>query len=261
MDLGLAGDSVLLTASTSGLGLASAEAFATAGANVAVCGRSEERLADARSTLRERGDGAVLGMQADITDPDAICDFVEAAVDRFGGLDHLVTSAGGVPSGSFLEMTNRDWYQAYDLLVMSHVWTVTEAYPHLDESPAGTITAITSTSVTEAIDGLILSNAVRRAVLGSIKTIAREFAPSIRANAVLPGPHETARLESLLEQAVERGEYDSRSGARSEWTEAVPLDRLGQPRELGDTVAFLASRRGSYITGAAVPVDGGRLRG
>lgn len=261
MELGLTGDSVIVTASTSGLGLATAQAFADEGADVAVCGRTEKRLERARRDLGDRGTGAVLAMEADITDPDAVTALVEAAADRFGSVDHLVTSAGGVPSGPFLEMSDDDWYQAYELLVMSHVWAVKTAYPHLDQSPAGTVTAITSTSVAEAIDGLVLSNAVRRAVIGSIKTIAREFAPSIRANAVLPGPHETARLESLIEQAVARGEHSSAAAARDGWAADVPLDRLGEPRELGDTVAFLASRRASFVTGTAVPVDGGRLRG
>ena len=261
MEPGLTGDSVLVTASTSGLELAGAQAFAEAGADVAVCGRDKDRVETARNDLQARGDGSVLALQADITEPAAVEALVAETAEQFDGLDHLVTSAGGVPSGSFRDTTDEEWYQAYDRLVMSHVWTVRAAYPHLDRSFAGTITALTSTSVAEAIDGLILSNAVRRAVLGSVKTVAREFAPSIRANAVLPGPHETSRLESLLEQAVHRGAYESIDAARADWTSAVPLDRLGAPRELGDTVAFLASRRGSFITGAAVPVDGGRLRG
>lgn len=261
MDLGLTDDSVIVTASTSGLGLASAQAFADEGANVAVCGRTETRVENARSDLTDRGTGSVLARTVDITDQATLRAFVAEAADQFGGIDHLVTSAGGVPSGQFRAMNDEDWYQAYDLLVMSHVWAVKAAYPHLDASPAGTITAITSTSVAEAIDGLVLSNAVRRAVLGSIKTIAREFAPSIRANAVLPGPHETSRLTSLFEQAVDRGEYATVSAARDDWTTAVPLDRLGTPRELGDVVAFLASRRASFVTGVGLPVDGGRLRG
>ncbi len=260
MDLGLADETALVTASTSGLGLAAATALTEAGANVTVCGRDPDRLAAAEEHLDGR-EGEVLGRQADITDPDDVTDLVDTTVDAFGGLDHLVTSAGGVPSGPFLDTTEREWYTAYDTLVMSAVWTLERAHPHLaaGEDP-GTWVAITSTSVREAIDGLVLSNAVRRAVIGLVKTAAREFAPDVRANAVLPGPHETPRIEELIEQSIERGEYDGYETGLADWASDVPLGRVGDPRELGDTVAFLSSHRASFVNGAAVPVDGGRLR-
>jgi NAD(P)-dependent dehydrogenase (short-subunit alcohol dehydrogenase family) len=120
--------------------------------------------------------------------------------------------------------------------------------------------AITSTSVREAIDDLVLSNAVRRAVIGLVKTVAREFAPEVRANAVLPGPHETPRIEALVEQALDRGEFADYEAGLASWAADVPLGRVGDPGELGDVVAFLASERASYVTGTALPVDGGRLR-
>jgi NAD(P)-dependent dehydrogenase (short-subunit alcohol dehydrogenase family) len=185
---------------------------------------------------------------------------VNATVDEFDGIDHVVTSAGGVPSGSFVDMTDDDWYEAFDILVMGHVWTLREAQPHLVESDAGTIVSITSTSVREAIEGLVLSNAVRRAVLGTIKTVSREWAPEIRANAVLPGAHETPRIEELIEQALERGEYDSYGDGLADWSSDIPMDRIGDPEELGDVVTFLSSTRSSFVNGASVPVDGGRLR-
>ncbi|MCF2208600.1 SDR family oxidoreductase, partial [Halobacterium salinarum] len=120
---------------------------------------------------------------------------------------------------------------------------------------------ITSTSVSEPIEGLVLSNAVRRGVVGLAKTVAREWAPDVRANVVQPGPHETARIEELVSAAVARGEADSYEAGLAGWSEEVPLDRLGEPSELGDVVAFLASDRASFVTGASVPVDGGRLWG
>lgn len=147
------------------------------------------------------------------------------------------------------------------MLVMSVVRAVSAARPHLEASDAGTITAITSTSVSEPIEGLVLSNAVRRGVIGLVKTVAREFAPDVRANAVLPGSHETPRIEELIEAAVDRGGYDSYEAGRQGWAEPVPMERLGDPLEFGDTIAFLASERASYINGASLPVDGGRLRG
>ncbi|QCC51810.1 SDR family oxidoreductase [Halapricum salinum] len=259
MDLQLQDDAALCTAATSGLGLASAKALARAGCDVAVCGTTPEHVDDAREELRAVGDGDVLAVEADITDPDEVEAFVETTVERFDGLDHVVTSAGGPASGSFVETTERDWYQAYDLLVMSYVWTTRAALPHLQDG-GGTITAITSRSVREVLDDLVLSNAVRRAVIGLVKTQSREFAPAVRVNAVLPGAHETSRIRELVEDAVERGEYDTYDAGLADWATDVPLGRIGDPRELGDVVAFLASDRASYVTGVGLPIDGGSTR-
>jgi NAD(P)-dependent dehydrogenase (short-subunit alcohol dehydrogenase family) len=259
MDLELDGSAALTLASSSGLGYASAEALAREGAHVAICGRDADRLADAETDLESVGDGDVLAVQADVTDADDVERLVAETVDAFGGLDHLVTSAGGPPSGPFLEMDDDDWQSAYDLLVMSVVRATREAYPHLQDG-GGSIVNITSRSVQEVIDGLVLSNSVRRAVIGLMKTQAREFAPDVRVNAVLPGAHETSRIEELIEQSVERGEVDSYEAGRAEWSEGVPLERVGDPQELGEAVAYLCSERSSYITGTAIPVDGGSLR-
>lgn len=259
MDLGIEDNAALVTAGSGGLGLASAAALARENAQVAVCGRTEERLAEARETLEAAGDGNVLAVQADITDRDQLEAFVEETVEAFGGLDHVVTSAGGPPSGPFLETTERGWYLTYDLLVMSVVWTTRAAHAHLADG-GGTIVTITSRSVEEVIDGLVLSNSVRRAVLGLMKTQSREFAPEIRANAVLPGPHETGRLQELVEADVERGEFENYEEGRAARADGVPLERVGDPRELGETVAWLSSERASYVNGAAVPVDGGAMR-
>ena len=261
MDFELDGNTALVTASTSGLGLASAEALAEEGANVAICGRDGDRLDAARETVAGAGAGDVLAVQADITDGDDVERLVGETVDELGGLDHLVTSAGGPPSGAFLDIAEEEWYAAYDLLVMSVVRALSAAHPHLAASDAGTWVAITSTSVREPIEGLVLSNAVRRGVTGLVETVAREFAPAIRANAVLPGSHETPRIEELVETGVERGEYDSYDEGLADWSDGIPLERVGDPRELGDAVAFLSSARASFITGTALPVDGGSLRG
>jgi glucose 1-dehydrogenase/3-oxoacyl-[acyl-carrier protein] reductase len=259
MDLELEGNAALTIASTSGLGFASATALAREGANVAVCGRSADALEEAREQLDAAGAGSALAVQADVTDPDEVEAYVEEVADTFGGIDHVVMSAGGPPSGPFLETTERDWYVAYDLLVMSAVWTTRAAHPSLRESDAGSIVAITSRTVKEVSDNLVLSNAVRRAVIGLVKTQAREFAPEIRANAVLPGAHETARLRELMEDAVERGDYPDMETARREWSDA-PLGRPADPIELGEVVAFLSSPRASYVNGAAIPIDGGATR-
>ena len=260
MDLELDGDAALVTASTSGLGKASAAALTREGANVVVCSRSESNLDEALSDLRADAAGGVEGVVADITDPDDLEAVVAATVDAFGGLDHVVTSAGGPPSGPFLETRERYWYEAYDLLVMSVVRTLKAAHPYLVDG-GGTVTCITSTSVAEPIEGLVLSNAVRRGVVGLAKTIAREWAPEVRANVVMPGTHETPRITDLVEQGVERGEYSDYDEGLGDWTDDIPLEHVGDPREFGNVVAFLASERAGFVNGASLPVDGGRMRG
>ncbi len=257
MDLELNGDVALVTASSSGLGKASATALAREGTNVVINGRDEERLEAAKEEISEVATGEVVAQQGDLTVEDDIEAMVETAVSEFGGLDHLVTSAGGPPSGAFLETTDEDWYEAFDLLVMSVVRLVREAEPALSEDGGGTITNITSRSVKEALDSLVLSNAVRMSVIGLEKTLSRELAPEVRVNAVLPGSHETSRIENLVEAAVERGEFDSYEEGMEARGESVPVGRIGDPMELGDTVAYLCSDRAGYINGQAIVLDGG----
>ena len=257
MDLELTGNAALVTASSSGLGKASAMALAREGANVVVNGRDDDRLAAAVAEIDVDATGRVVAQSGDLTEPDDLRALVETTVDEFGGLDHLVTSAGGPPSGAFLDIAEEEWYHAYDLLVMSVVRLVHEAAPHLKADGGGTIVTITSRSVKEAIDSLVLSNAVRMGVIGLEKTLSKELAPEVRANAVLPGAHETARIRELVDQAVERGEYDSYEEGLAAKGASNPLGRIGDPMELGDTVAFLSSPRSGYINGVALTIDGG----
>lgn len=260
MDLGVDGDAALCLAASSGLGLASATALAREGADVAICGRTPDHVEAAREQVEAAGDGDVLAVEADITDRAEMEALVAETVETFGGLDHLVTSAGGPPSGTFRATDVADWPAAFELLVMSCVHTLHAADPHLRSGDGGTWTAITSRSVREVADALVLSNAVRRSVVGLVKTASRELAPEIRANAVLPGPHETGRIRELIEDGIERGEFADYEAGYADWASDVPLERIGEPRELGDVVAFLASDRASYVNGAALAVDGGSLR-
>lgn len=257
MELNIDGDAALITASSSGLGKASAKALAREGANVVINGRDAGRLADARAEIEDVASGRVVTHKGDLTDPDDISQLVSTAVDEFGGLDHLVTSAGGPPSGPFVETTDEDWYEAYDLLVMSVVRLVREATEALRAGDGGNVVHITSLSVKQAIDSLVLSNSVRMSVIGLEKTLSRELAPEVRFNGVLPGPIETERTRELLEQAIDRGEYDSYEEGLAAKGEGNPLQRIGRPMELGNTVAFLCSPLSAYINGITVPIDGG----
>ncbi|WP_049928541.1 SDR family oxidoreductase [Halopiger goleimassiliensis] len=257
MDLQIDGNAALVTASSSGLGKASATALAREGANVVINGRDEDRLEDAKAEIEAVATGEVVTQQGDLTDEDDLTRLVETTVDEFGTIDHLVTSAGGPPSGPFLETDDEDWYHAYDLLVMSVVRLAREAEPYLSEGEeTGTIVNITSRSVKEALDSLVLSNSVRMSVIGLEKTLSQEFAPDVRANAVLPGPHETSRIQDLVEQAVERDEYDSYEEGLDDWA-GNPLERVGDPMELGNTVAYLSSPVSGFINGDSIVIDGG----
>lgn len=256
MGFDIDGNTALVAASSSGLGKASARALAEAGANVVINGRDESRLEAAAAELREFATGQIVAQSADLTEKADIETLVDRAVDEFGGLDHLVTNAGGPPSGPFLDIGEDAWYEAYDLLVMSVVRLVHAAVDPLRDG-GGTIVTITSRSVKEAIDGLVLSNAVRMGVIGLEKTLSRELAPEIRANAVLPGPHETGRQQALIEAGVDRGEYEDYGDGLDARSANIPLGRLGDPSELGDVVAYLSSPRSSYLSGVAIPVDGG----
>ncbi|XVH33390.1 SDR family oxidoreductase (plasmid) [Haloferacaceae archaeon DSL9] len=260
MNLGIDGNAALVAASSSGLGKASAQALAQEGVDVMINGRNTDRLKDARTEIESVARGRVLTYQADLTVGSEVDELVDAALSEFGSLDHLVLNAGGPPSGSFLETTDEDWYFAYDLLVMSAVRLVRGTADALRMGDGGTIVAITSRSVKEAIDSLVLSNSVRMSLIGLTKTLSKELAPEVRTNAVLPGPHETDRTQQLVQDAVERGEYDSYQAGLKTRSSSIPLQRLGDPTELGDLVAYLSSDRSSYLNGISVPVEGGALK-
>lgn len=258
MELALEGNTALVAASSSGLGKASAAALAREGANVVINGRSTEKLDQAVTEIEAIAEGDVIGCQADLTDSEDIQQLVARTVDEFERLDHLVTNAGGPPSGSFLESTDKEWYAAFDLLVMSAVRLIRQSAPHLKENDGGTIVTIASRSVKEAIPELVLSNSVRMSVIGLEKTISEELAPEIRSNAVLPAPHETDRQKELIQAAVDRGDYESYEEGLDAKGDINPLGRIGNPSELGDVVAFLSSDCSSFLNGVAVPIDGGQ---
>ncbi len=258
MELEISGNTALVTASSSGLGKASATELAREGVNVVINGRDKGRLEKAAKEIREVATGTVVTQQGDLTTKEDVEQLVNRTVEEFGTIDHLVLSAGGPPSGPFLETTDEEWLDAYDLLVMSVVRTVRMAAPHLrDGETTGTIVTITSRSVKEAIDSLVLSNAVRMSVIGLEKTISKELAPDVRANAVLPGPHETARIRELIEQGVERGEYSSYEDGLTERGKGNPRGQIGEPKKFGKTVTFLCSPCSDHINGTALPIDGG----
>ena len=254
MDLGLKGRSLFIAAGTRGLGFACARVLAEEGASVGICGRDEDSLAAAAANLRETG-SAVLARRADVRKTNEITAAIDAAAAAHGGLDGLVVNAGGPSPGTFRSLGDDAWQDAFELTLMSAVHLVRAALPHLDGSDAASITFIVSLSVKQPIDGLLLSNAVRSSVTGLAKTLSRELAPRIRVNSVLPGNLRTSRTEELARNAARPGM--SVDDVIAERARGIPLGRYGDPMEMGRLVAFLSSPAASYLTGLAIPVDGG----
>ncbi|MBA9007068.1 MULTISPECIES: SDR family oxidoreductase [Thermomonospora] len=242
MDLGLTGRRAAVAAASSGLGLATARALAAEGVQVAICGRDRERLEKAAAAIGENAHPIV----ADVGTPEGATAFVHEAQRLLGGVDILVTNAGGPPPGGFDDIDLDAYRAALDLNLMSVVAMCKAAVPPMRERRWGRVLAITSISVRQPISGLILSNTARAGATGFLKTLALEVArDGVTVNSLLPGSHATDRLRRL------------HGGDLSKAAEAVPMGRVGDPDDFGAYAAFLCSEQARFITGTAVPVDGG----
>jgi 3-oxoacyl-[acyl-carrier protein] reductase len=261
MDLGLKDRVALVAASSQGLGKAVALEFAREGVRLALCARTESTLSAAAEEIRTETGAPILARAVDVTIPRDVQQFVADVVRRFGTVDICVANAGGPPSKTFAETTLEDWHAAADLNFMSTIYLAKETLPLMQQQRWGRFIAITSLTVKQPVDGLILSNAVRTGVSGLIKSLSNEYGPyNVLVNNVCPGYTATSRLMELAGTLAAR-EGVSAEEVRSRWTSQIPLQRLGQPQELANLVVFLASERASYITGASIAVDGGVIRG
>src|SRR6267142_997372 len=261
METGLKDRVAIVAASSQGIGRATAEAFAVEGCRVAMCARNREALNTAAETIRSQYQTEVLAEPFDVTDPTAVRDFVNAVVQKFGSADICVTNAGGPPAKGFLATTIEEWKRAVDVNFMSVVHFAHEVIPHMQKKKWGRILTITSVSTKQPVPDLVLSNAVRAAVVGLVKSLANEFGKDgILVNNVGPGFTATGRLKELA-RARSSGSGKSEQEILEGWAADAPLQRLGEPRELADTVVWLASERASYITGQTVLVDGGMYKG
>jgi 3-oxoacyl-[acyl-carrier protein] reductase len=245
VELGLAGRTAIVCGASSGMGLATAEALATEGANVVMFARRQDHLE--REAERIGG----LAVQGDLTIPQHLERLVQVTVGAFGGIDVLVLNGGGPGPGKAAELTAEVVQEAVALMLTSHVTLVRHALPHLRVSGRGRIVAIESSSVREPIPNLALSNAVRPGVIGWLKTLARELGTEgITVNTIAPGRVDTERLRDVYGD----------DGPSAEDLAQIPVGRLGSPAEIASVVAFLASDRAAYVTGAVLPVDGGLTR-
>jgi len=260
MELGLRGRVALVCGASRGLGYAAAMELAREGANVVLVARAEKDIAEAADRIASETGSQALGVAADVAHKDAAARMVDATVTKFGRLDVLVNNAGGPSAGTFDTLDDEAWSQAVELNLMSTVRFSRAAIPQMRQGRWGRIINITSISVKQPVAGLMLSNSVRAAVVGMAKTLADEVASEgILVNNVCPGFIETDRSRSLLKGRAEKA-GTSYEQQLDKLAESIPLGRMGQPEELAALIAFLASERAGYITGATIQADGGLLR-
>jgi 3-oxoacyl-[acyl-carrier protein] reductase len=263
MELGLSGKRVLVTAASKGLGRAVAEAFLDEGCRVAISSSSEERIqgtAEAMRATHGNARGEVMAMAADIGEADECAELLDWTLHNLGGLDVLVNNTVGPPPGTLESLDEARWRHAFDTILMSAVRLSKGALPALRAGGGGAIVNLASLSAKEPIDGLMLSNAFRPALVGMAKTLSREAAPEVRVNNIATEHILTDRIRKITETIWARpGETGEEALQRL--ASEVPLKRYGTPQEIASVAVFLASDAASFITGVTLAVDGGLDRG
>lgn len=251
MELQIQGKNALIGASSQGLGKAVALELAKEGANVLICARDAQKLQAAKSEIESLGPtGTIAAVSADLADPAERRKVISTALDTFGTVDILVTNTGGPPAGLFEEHSQQAWDQAYQLLLASTADLIRGVLPGMKAQRSGRIITITSMAVKQPVESLVLSNSIRASVVGLVRTLANEVGQyGITVNNVMPGYTNTQRLKNLI--------HADNSFLK---TDDIPLRRVAEPQEFASVVAFLASARASYITGASIPVDGGWIK-
>lgn len=261
MDLGLQGQVVVVAASSKGLGRATALQLAQEGARVVISGRDEDTLADTARQIEAESGSEVEAVVTDLTVAEDAERLISRAVERFGSLDALITNSGGPPAGNFDDFEDEAWISSFELNLLSVVRLIKAALPHMRERGYGRILNFTSSSIKQPIDGLILSNTYRAGVLGLAKSLSGELAPQgILINTIGPGRIGTDRVGTLDGNRAQKLDIPVEEVRRR--AEAnIPLGRYGEPEEFAKVATFLVSRANTYLTGQAILVDGGMVRG
>jgi 3-oxoacyl-[acyl-carrier protein] reductase len=261
MDLGLKDRVVIVAASSQGIGRATAEAFAAEGCKLAICARSTQTLRSLAGAIAAKHRIPVHCEGLDVTDAAAVRLFVANVANRYGGVDICVANAGGPPAAGFLETTAENWQQAVEQNLLSVVHFAREVLPLMQKKKWGRLITITSLTVRQPVDRLVLSNTVRTGVVGLVKSLANEFGPDgITVNNVGPGYTATERLKTLARNQAEANGV-SEEEIFERWAADSPLRRIARPEEVADTIVWLASERASFITGQTILVDGGAYKG
>ncbi|MFZ2324968.1 MAG: SDR family oxidoreductase [Ignavibacteriaceae bacterium] len=260
MELGIKNKTALITASSTGIGKAVAEAFAEEGCNIAICSRTKEKLIETSREIKNKYNIEAFWGICDLNQQKDIENFYDAVKEQFGKVDILVNNCGGPVPGFFQELSENDWEDAFKQVLMSVVKFSNLVLPSMIEQEWGRIINITSVSVKQPINNLILSNSLRAGVTGFAKSISNEFAnKNITVNNVAPGYTLTHRSYEL---AVNRGKASGKSHEEIlvEMAKDIPMNRLGGPEEIAAMILFLASQKASYITGTTIQVDGGSTK-
>ncbi|MEN8241982.1 MAG: SDR family oxidoreductase [Chloroflexota bacterium] len=261
MDLGLSNKKALVTGASRGLGYAAARGLALEGAEVAINSRDQGRIEQAAKGLASETGVSIHPFAADLSSPAEIEKLVPQAVEKMGGLDLLITNAGGPPAGVFENFDEQTWQQAIDLSFLSHVRLIRAALPALRKSDVGSVLTITSYSVKQPIPNLVLSNSVRGATIGLTKTLALELgSDGIRFNSILPGWTETERVYELMSYRAETSGTTVEAEIAKQMVNS-PLGRMASPDEFANAAVFIVSPAASYITGVMLTVDGGMYKG
>jgi 3-oxoacyl-[acyl-carrier protein] reductase len=262
MDLHVRDKSVFVAAASKGLGKAIALEYAREGARVTIASRDAALLEAAREEIAAATGNAPLAVQFDVRDPAQIREAVREAAERQGGLDALVTNAGGPPPGGFEAFDDAGWQSGFELTLMSVVRLVREALPLLRAATdGGRIVNVASMSVKEPLPNLILSNVFRAGVQALTKSLSQELAPDrILINTVAPGRIGTDRLFEIDRKRAESEGIPLEAVQRANAAQ-IPLGRVGTPEEFARAVVFLGSFANTYVTGQALLVDGGIVRG
>jgi 3-oxoacyl-[acyl-carrier protein] reductase len=258
MDFGIRGKVALVCGASKGIAYAAAEELAREGCSLAICSRDAASIAAAAKRLEALG-VPVLTMVADLSTMDGVNHVVQETTARYGHVDILVANTGGPPTGAAMGHDWAAWTKASELLLRSIVELTRAFVPGMRERQWGRIISITSKAVKEPVPSLVLSNSLRAAVTGYLRTLANEVAAEgVTVNTLLPGFTATERLEALAEANTQRTGA-TRDAVYAGWIAQTPAGRLGKPEELGATIAFLASQQAGFITGQAILVDGGTV--
>lgn len=261
MDLQLKGKSVVVTAASKGLGRAIAAQFAREGAYVLISSRDEKALnATVREIKEETGNERVSYTVCDMKSAADIKAMVEYAAKITGSVDVLVNNAGGPPAGKFTDMSDEDWYHAFELNLLSFIRTAREVIPYMKKQGGGHIVNIASSSIKQSLNNLVLSNTIRPGIVGLAKSLAREHGEdNILVNTVGPGTIETDRIVELNRKRA-KAQGKPVEQIAGEAVQQIPMKRLGEPAEFAKAIVFLGSGVNTYITGQSLIVDGGQVK-
>lgn len=260
MDLGLNGKVAVVAGASAGIGKAIATALASEGATVAILSRSKANLAKAATEIKRETNDPVHPFVCDVTRKASVDSTIKKILKKFNRIDILICNAGGPPMRRFLDLKDADWDSGYKLNLKSTIMLCAAVVPQMKKNKWGRIISITSTTVLQPSETLLLSSTFRPGVHALMKALSNEMAEfGITANVICPGYTRTERLEELAE-ATEKATGRPAKQVYADWEKSIPAKRLARPEELGDLAAFLASERAAFITGVAINIDGGSTK-